>query len=315
MVFHQARLRAGDAAFVGALRRFVEANRFRRASWADLAQAFSAETGEDWTPYFVAWTTREGMPELELEVSGGAVRARQVQLADPWPLHVPVWLTVAGEPEARRLVLEMEGARTAEQPVARDILRVDLDRRFDVLRRVHPSEVPSALSTLLGGAPDTFVLPAAAPGAELEAWRSLAEAWSGRAVLDTELAALPPRDVWVLGSANRFAAEVRGRVGLAAQGPVTLGDQAVGPASSLVLVAPGAGGAVGLIAGPPAEAVPGLARKLPHYPRWSWLVFEGPEPKNVGKGQWSPAPSEPVAVQISAGAPPPAVPPSAPLAP
>jgi hypothetical protein len=42
---------------------------------------------------------------------------------------------------------------------------------------------------------------------------------------------------------------------------------------------------VWLKAGTPA-AMPGLARKLPHYGKYSYLVFEGDEPANIIKGQW-----------------------------
>ena len=34
------------------------------------------------------------------------------------------------------------------------------------------------------------------------------------------------------------------------------------------------------------DAVPGLLRKLPHYGKYSYLVFEGDEPVNIEKGQW-----------------------------
>jgi hypothetical protein len=34
------------------------------------------------------------------------------------------------------------------------------------------------------------------------------------------------------------------------------------------------------------QALTGLARKLPHYGKYSYLVFSGSEPKNLRKGQW-----------------------------
>lgn len=33
-------------------------------------------------------------------------------------------------------------------------------------------------------------------------------------------------------------------------------------------------------------AIPGLLRKLPHYSKYSYLVFEGDAPQNLLKGQW-----------------------------
>ena len=34
------------------------------------------------------------------------------------------------------------------------------------------------------------------------------------------------------------------------------------------------------------KSIPGLIRKLPHYGKYGYLVFEGDEPKNVVKGIW-----------------------------
>jgi hypothetical protein len=44
-------------------------------------------------------------------------------------------------------------------------------------------------------------------------------------------------------------------------------------------------------------ALPGLGRKLPHYRKYGYLVFEGEEPVNVAKGEWRVADS-PLAVLL-----------------
>ncbi len=312
MVFHMARRRTGDDVFLRAIGAFYEDARFRRASWDDLAAAFTAETGQDWTPYFRAWTERTGMPTLELaaRADGGAVEltVRQTQAEEPWPLDVPVLVTVEGEPEPQEVVLSFDGATreaTARLEVGGRALRADLDPSFDVLRRVHPSEVPPTLSSLLGEEPETFVLPSAASPEERDAWRALAEAWARPAApvlaLD-DLGALPPGDVWVLGAGNRLAPRVLERAGVSA-GPkaVELGGAPVTRADhSIVVVARGEAPGVdlGWVAADRTDAIPGLARKLPHYTRWSWLTFTGPEPTNVGKGQWTPEPGGPSVVLL-----------------
>jgi hypothetical protein len=45
--------------------------------------------------------------------------------------------------------------------------------------------------------------------------------------------------------------------------------------------------AVGWIFADGLSALPGLGRKLPHYGKYSYLGFEGEEPVNVLKGQWT----------------------------
>ena len=50
-------------------------------------------------------------------------------------------------------------------------------------------------------------------------------------------------------------------------------------------------GAIGWVVVDPLEAAPGLARKLPHYGKYSYLGFAGTEPANDVKGEWSAADS------------------------
>jgi hypothetical protein len=45
---------------------------------------------------------------------------------------------------------------------------------------------------------------------------------------------------------------------------------------------------VAFIAATSAAAADGLARKLPHYGKYSWLIFTGDGPDNEAKGEWTP---------------------------
>src|SRR6185503_12561921 len=85
------------------------------------------------------------------------------------------------------------------------------------------------------------------------------------------------------GFENRYAA--RAAEALAGYGATTSpnADHAV------ALVArrrPGDPAVIAFVAAPRAAQVPGLARKLPHYHKYSHLVFDGDEPTNVEKGRW-----------------------------
>jgi len=332
MVHHMMRRAVGDERYLEALRRFARDNAFRRASWSDLVAAFNQQTGADWGPFVEAWTTRSGAPRLEIaEVRRSRTRdtgfpwsldltVRQSQPGDPFPLTIPVAVTVEGDDDVVWAEVGTCGRRECRLSIrlpARP-LRVDVDPMFDVMRRLDPLEVPPALSTLFGGGDPLFVLPTGAGEEELGQWRALAEAWAApgepRTALDAELDALPAGAVWVLGAANRFAGDVAGR--LAGQG-VTLDDAEVVlpgrslPRSghSLVLVARGVADpadAVGWVAADPVEAIAGLARKLPHYTKYSYLGFRGPEPENVAKGMWRPLASPLVAALTEGGEPLPA---------
>jgi hypothetical protein len=324
MLFHMARRAVGDEAFLAALGQFYREHRFTRASFTDLAEAFTDSSGGDWLPFVDEWVRRRGAPMLALvearaeEGAPGeapwrvAVHLRQVQDGEPFPISVPVAVTVAGRREALWAEAGTCGRDCIiEVPCPSQPLRVDVDPAFDVMRRLDPLEVPPALSTVFGAADPLYVLPAAAPPEELAAWRQLAADWARpaapRVVLDSELEELPAAAAWVLGWDNRFGPGIAARLG--EQG-VALGvDELRLPAETLpraelsvVLVARSEGdptSAVGWVAGGTA-AVPGLARKLPHYTRYSYLGFRGPEPENVSKGMWQPL-SSPLVRGLGAG--------------
>ncbi len=339
MVFHMVRRAVGDEAFLRALSTFWERNRFRRASFSDLARAFSDVAGGDWGSYFTTWTTRTGAPRLEIagvdvKTTPGAeapfairLDLRQVQEGEPFPITVPVAVTMEGR--SQPLWVEVGSCRAQ---CSLDIhcparpLRLDVDPAFDVMRRLDPLEVPPALSTLFGASDPLYVLPAAAPAEELEAWRELAAAWARpgtpRTALDRDLDELPRGAAWILGRDNRFGPDVVARL---SGHPVAIGEDALRLGGedlpradhSLVLVARAAGdpaSAVGWVAAAPASAIGGLARKLPHYTRYSYLGFAGPEPTNVVKGTWQPL-SSPLVRNLSGGELPPLeLEPRAPLA-
>jgi hypothetical protein len=84
---------------------------------------------------------------------------------------------------------------------------------------------------------------------------------------------------------------------------LTLGGTAVTAESSVVVTArqpdhPDA--AIAFLATAKPKAIAGLGRKVPHYDRYSYLVFEGDEPKNVAKGEW-PVVGSPLSVLLPSG--------------
>jgi peptidase M28-like protein/PDZ domain-containing protein/peptidase M1-like protein len=316
MIFHMVRRQVGDAAFLEALSSFAGAHRFTRAGYADLADAFSAAAGTDWRPFFRTWIGRTGAPRIAIAeakalragADGAAwqvqVRLRQVQHEDPFPLSVPVAVTVGGGGETIASEVRMDGREAAKTIACPSRpLRLDVDPAFDLMRRLDPLEVPPALSTLFGEEDPVFVLPSGAAPAELDAWRALAAAWkhegAPRIMMDAHLQKLPDGAVWVLGWDNllrdRVARSLSDQgVALTPDGAMVGSETIARTGRSIVLVsrrATDARAAAGWIGADPVAAIPGLARKLPHYTKYSYLVFRGDEPENTGKGMWQPTSS------------------------
>ena len=307
MVLHMLRRNLGDETFIAALRRFYREQLFRVAGFDDLRRAMERESGRDLEAFFRHWIGRTGAPELALSdvrveqtTSGHILRGRveQIQAEDPFPLQVPLVLYLEGGAILEHQVpLTGRGADfELELPAAP--IRVDLDPGFDLFRALAPGESPVTLSALFGSEAGLILLPADAPAGLGSGYRRLADAWRSGATgwkiaMDADLEALPDdRPVWLLGWRNRFLGDLAAeQTHFRLDGQRRLlslpeGDYP-GQKFSLALVRKRGDQAVGWLASPIPNALPGLARKLPHYGKYSYLAFEGVAPSSRIKGQWS----------------------------
>lgn len=311
MLYHALRLRLGDAAFLDGLRRLYREHRFRRAGFTEVRRAFEKAAGDDLAALFEQWLARPGAPRLALEEV--AVRATdgghrleatlvQTQEETAYRLRVPAAVAVAGREKPVEATFTFEGERQAS--LALDLparpRRLVVDPRFDVFRRLDPRELPPTLDRLFGAGELLLVVPADAPQARRDGYRRLAEAWArGNAKVrvrsDQELDAADLEEakaVWLLGWDNRFLDAFRGRLGdragIQADTVRLDGSPLAREARSVVLTAPGRKPEQtwGWLAAATPKALPGLARKLPHYGKYSYLAFRGEGPENTRKGQW-----------------------------
>ncbi|MGD8588545.1 MAG: M1 family aminopeptidase [Chromatiales bacterium] len=321
MLFHMLRRKLGDAEFTEGLRRFYAENRFQTAGFEQIQQAFEAVSGQDLNAFFRQWTKRTGAPALavdDIEVSetdrgyrlSGVLRQTQTEPA--FQLDVPLHIYL--EPPAAPMVLSQpmvaKSTRFEVELPARP-LRLEVDPWFDLFRQLDPTEAPPTLGKLLGADEALFVLPADAPEALLAGYRNLARQWARgyrhtSIELDRDLKALPPHiPTWLLGWENRFAGRFLSRLdnGLFRRDGNSLdlaGHSFATTNLSLALVdaAPGSGNISALIATDDARALGGLARKLPHYGKYSYLLFTGDGPNNRLKGQW-PVTNSPLSIPLT----------------
>jgi aminopeptidase N len=311
MFFHMLRLELGDKSFIAAIRDFYHKNRFHFATFDDLEKSFEAVSGKNLGFEFDQWVTRTGAPELHLgdartERSGGSyvvsAQLDQVQPGPAYHLRIPVAVTMEDQERAFQSVMDMNSKKLyLSLAVPHRPLRVDIDPEFDIFRRLDRDEIPPAISQALGAKKMIVVLPASAARGSLTAYEAFAKALSEsgpdevRVRLDSELNALPAdRAVTLLGWENRFLEKAfpawNGYDVALTQMGLRIGKTAITKLDhSVVLTARNPGNrdtALMFIAADRPASLPGLARKLPHYHKYSYLAFEGDEPANVAKGRW-----------------------------
>jgi aminopeptidase N len=308
MVFHMLRLRMGDDAFRTWAARFYREYRGKQASFADVRKSMEQVAGQDLGRFFADHVEKPGAARLKAslgdlrESAGGryevAFVVEQTQPGPPLQLDVPVVVQTLGKPETASVHLEgRSGAATVRTEAAPVTLHVDPS--FDVFRLLDPRETPSSIGQIFGEPTVLAVLPSKAPAAEQDAWRRLVESWRSESHApeirtDAEVRELPTdRAVWLLGRTNGLAPTLFASgadYALDAE-KLTVDRESMPLAGHCAVIVrrhpSNVDKAVGWIFADGLAALPGLGRKLPHYGKYSYLGFEGDEPVNVLKGQWT----------------------------
>ena len=311
MFFHMLRQELGDKTFVAGLQDFYHENKFKFATFNDLKKSFEKVSGKNLGIEFDQWITHPGAPKLKLsnvksESEGDKYVLKalieQVQPGETYHLRIPVAVTMERQEQAYQTVVVMDKKyleltlRLPSRP-----LRLDIDPEFDLFRRLDREEIPPALSQALGAKKMLVVLPSNANETLLDAYKEFTKVLGGsgpdtvEVKFDKDVERLPSDcAVTILGWENRFLKETLSALSKYEisidKHEVKIGKNNIPREKhSLVFTAwnpENKDKAFTLIVSDLAEALPGLSRKLPHYNKYSYLVFEGDEPSNVIKGRW-----------------------------
>ncbi len=308
MMWDMLREKVGDKNFTRSFQRFYRDNKFKRASFDDIRLAFEETTGQDLQIFFKQWLERKGAPELQIadtSVKGKKgtykleLSMEQVQPGDGFAVDVPI--AVYSEKGVTQHKVKITDKKQKVSLELKDKpVKIHADPQFNVFRKLHYSEIPPSLSKIFGADKVTIILPSKATTAETKRYQQLSKIWAKQSdkfntVLDRDIKKLPSdRAVWIFGWNNQFRKVIdkgletlSGEIGTDS---VTLGKSILKKADNSFVVSVRHPQNTDLVAvwvtAHKDEAVAGLARKLPHYGKYSYLAFTGDEPSNVSKGQW-----------------------------
>ncbi len=316
MVYHMLRRSLGDSLFWQALRDFYETSKFTVATWDDVEAAFSSAAGEDLSWYFEQWLTTTGMPAISLTGADYAsgegsheVTFTLKQEGPPWRVDVPVAVETTHGMENHMVQLDAEVSNynitVRAEPVG---LAVDPD--YDMFRKLYIEEIPVTLGSMFGQDSPAVVIGNLEPDSTKARLRGVARAWGLASYTveeaDFDEARLLTDHIWLLGRGDLM-------ISLAGPGSESAGSGQLSVAEASIRVGdsdlPIAGSTlvatirnpeneelgVGIVATGDVKTLESLARRIPHYSKYSYVGFQGPRP--TLRGVW-PARMSPLAVDF-----------------
>lgn len=307
MVFHMLRQQIGDQAFWDGLKRLAVRQTGQKASWEDLRRHFEATSGQDLSWFFRQWIERSGAPDLALSdvklsradgiwIIQGAIE----QNLPLYRLDLDLQLLTAAGPVRQTIRIDSPTTplriETGHRP-----LRLDIDPDSHLMRRLDSREIPATINTLRASSKKRVVLANGADPGWLDAADDLLRGlhWQqAERLTESQLspAQVTDHDLLFIGWPGRDFPGLLKPQGLQidAQSFTVEGQTfaASGDALFVTLSRSGAqGGTIGILHGNSVSAIRKVARRIPHYGRYSYLAFSDGD--NRLKGTWMP-PSSPL---------------------
>lgn len=303
MLFHMLHERLGDEVFFTALRQFYQTHQFEYADFDALREVFEQSSGEDLQVFFQQWLDGTGAPVLGIvghQLQGNeqgeqqlALQLQQTQDGKPFTLDIPLRIEFQDGSQQRQTLRMGQAEQDYALTFSNKLSRISIDPAFDLFRIPDAREVPPALNVLFNRQPKTFVLSRKVPDGMELVWDDFVDTFSYgqdmKVQYDDE--ALPDAGVVVLlGGDNAMLSGLLDR----AQQPFKLTETAYTLNSvnytcglhSLALTLRAGEQQIILLDASTEQGLNSLARKLPHYGKYSYVLFNSASGDNVAKGQW-----------------------------
>ncbi|MBL7033612.1 MAG: hypothetical protein ISR91_05645 [Candidatus Delongbacteria bacterium] len=286
MLFHMIEEIIGPAAFQRALQEVIARNTYQRASFADFIIAFSGQGGRDLEPFVEGWLHQLGAARLELGTTDwdGSYLTMELHQTEPvFQLELPVRLTTATG--VIDTTLAFSSVRSSfSLPVAK-LQQLEIDPDYHTWRYLWPAEMEPSMEQALADPTPFFI---AGANSSSEAVELFANAISEAPATDHFLAAgtpLPGSGTCYLINPVQIPAGISTHFEISGN-QVSFEDQDYNlDEATLVLVERISGEVEQTVVFIFTNTDPTrLGKRLQHYGKYSWLVFQ--EGRNSGKGYW-----------------------------
>jgi hypothetical protein len=154
MVFHMLRRQVGEEAFWGALRDLYRDRLFKATSWADIQKAFETRGQQSLKNFFDQWVFHKGAPRFYLDAvkarhTGGIwkIEGRIAQESPLFSFDLDLKLESQGQIDSR--TIRISDKETPFQITSKSMpLRLVADPDSQIMRRLFPIEIPPAINAI-----------------------------------------------------------------------------------------------------------------------------------------------------------------------
>ncbi|MCF6159670.1 MAG: M1 family peptidase [wastewater metagenome] len=302
MVFHMLRQMIGDEKFYQALKRLYKEKIWQQASWKDIQYIFEDTCKIDLSWFFHQWVNQTGAPfielgktEVEKNQDGWLTKMEISQNDKPYRISLPIYLELDNGDFSTAVEVQEKfqtiSIQTKSQP-----RYIAIDPHYDIFRRLSIEEIPPTIDLVLGDEDKIIVYPTGGEGSLQAAYKRFAQFLRDNETIikaDTEVteSEITQKSIFILGGPHEnaltkiFLETLPGnfllKEDIFAVNDITYSDK--DNALLVTLKNPrNKEKGIALFSGFSPAAIEKLGAKIPHYGKYSYLIFANG--KNIEKG-------------------------------
>ena len=296
MVFHMIEAEIGTPAFFDAWRLVYRTYIGRQVGWEEWLQAFETTSRKDLSTIIPEWINRAGAPEIGVDISGTAASAgegtKKVKLtitqkgSDLYHLRIPI--TIQDASARRDTTVTIERDKVAVELLASEGATIAIDPDYHLFRRLYPEEVEPIISAVLGAPKQEFVI-GNSNGTLDSAFEQFATGIaedSATIIAESGLNSLSTTSGLIWLNPKSMPEFIAGQIVVSVDSVIMGAGRFPREGHSFFLSGQSVDGVqrYWVILTDDAASLPRLGQLVPHYGKYSYLVFQGA--KNIAKGQW-----------------------------
>ncbi len=305
MIFHMIEEIIGEEAFFQAWRDIYADNKGQQVSWENWLEAYEKTSGQDLSYIIPQWIDRVGAAQIKVELLESEFVNGQTRVKfkvsqtgkDLYSLQIPIRFT--GVENQNGSVSFTDTSAIFEFTVAGQATAFELDPDYDLFRQLYPQEIEATIAAAMGAPEKHFWYYQDGDKATLKLF--------GDALSEGEVSPVSAADAGTVKLDGNYAifalnptqlpSDLSTQIQMSENSITINGESFPRAGHTFILSTEEAEIAAKMLVvlSDDLGSLPRIGQLIPHYGKYSYLVFEGSH--NVAKGQW-PALASPLKVSL-----------------
>ncbi len=305
MIFHMIEELVGEEAFFQAWRDVYDQNRGQKISWEQWIAAYEKTSGMDLSHIIPQWVDRVGAAQIAIKLLDSRFEAGHTRVkfqveqigGDIYTLKLPV--KFYGVEQQDGMVGLSDTSAIFEFTVEGKATAFELDPDYNTFRHLYPQEIEATVAAAMGAEEKHFWYNTEAESPAIKAFgdaitegnitpvlidRTVDIVMEGNSAIFSLNPADLPQNLAQQIEIDKASIIINGQSFLREGHTFVLSTEDKEISAKMLVVI-----------SDDLESLPRIGQLIPHYGKYSYLVFKGP--RNVAKGQW-PALTSPLRVEL-----------------